>query len=292
VLWHAANADQEKIYLDVLTKAFADLGYVDQKNIRLLHKFPAENPERFRTLARELVEDKVDVIIAVTELGAKEVKRATNSIPAIVVLSPDPIRAGLVESLAHPGGNLTGLSLMNSDLSGKRLSLMHEVIPNLSRIALFTDIGTASSVPAFVEAARVSGLSLKTVTLTDPGSIDVAFSELARDGIGAAIVTGSMMFNERVRVASKALANRVATEAIIAEMVREDGILFSYGQDFPEFFRKAAAYADKILKGAKPADLPVEQPTRFKLVVNMKTARAVGVTIPTSMQLSADEVVE
>ena len=292
VLWHAANAEQEKVYLDVLTKAFADLGYFDKKNAQLLHKFPAEIPERFRALARELVEDKVDVIIAVTEQGAKEVRRATSTIPAVVVLTPDPIRAGLAESLARPGGNFTGLSLMNNDLTGKRLSLMKEVIPNLSRIALLTDIGTASSVPAYVDAAKTAGLSLKSITLTEPDSIDVAFAELARDRFDAAIVFGAMMFNERVRVGSQALANKIPTEVIIAEMAREEGVLFSYGQDFPEFFRKAAIYADWILKGANPANLPIEQPTRFKFVVNMKTARAMGLEFPASMLLLADEIIE
>jgi putative ABC transport system substrate-binding protein len=181
---------------------------------------------------------------------------------------------------------------MNNDLTGKRLSLMREMIPNLSRIALLTDVGTASSVPAYVDAAKAAGLNLKSITLTEPDSIDVAFAELARDRFDAAIVVGALMFNERARVGSQALANNIPTEVIIAEMAREDGVLFSYGQDFPEFFRKAASYADRILKGANPANLPIEQPTRFKFVVNVKTARAMGLSIPTSMLLLADEIIE
>ncbi len=224
VLWHAANADQEKVYLDVLVKAFGDLGYVEGKNAQFLHKFPAEQPERFRTLARELVEDKVDVIVAVTEFGAKEVKQATSTIPVIVVLTSDPVKAGLVESLARPGGNITGLSLMMNDLSGKRLSLMKEMVPNLSRIALLTDIGTAPSVPAFKESAKGLDLNLRPISVTTPNSIDEAFSEIARDGFDGAIVFGSTMFNERVRVGRTALSNKVCC--------------FHTGKIFPSFSAK------------------------------------------------------
>jgi putative ABC transport system substrate-binding protein len=135
LLWHAGSADEEEVYLSVLRKAFSDLGYVEGKNIELEHRFPAEQPDRFRSFAREFVESKVDAIIAVTALGAKEAKQASHTIPIVVVVEPDPIGDGLVESLAHPGGNVTGLSLMAVDLSGKRLALLKEAVPNLSNVA-------------------------------------------------------------------------------------------------------------------------------------------------------------
>ena len=221
VLWHAGSAEEEAVYLRVLTKAFSDLGYVEGKTIDLEHRFPAEQPDRFRSLARELVESKVDAIIAVTALGAKEAKQASRTIPIVVVVDADPIGDGLVESLAHPGGNVTGLSLMAVDLSGKRLALLKEAVPNLS----------------------------------------------------------------------SALAHKMPTIVANAEMV-PFGPLISYGPDFLDYFRRAAGYMDKILKGAKPDSLPVEQPSRFKTVINAKTAKALGLNIPTSLLINADEIIE
>jgi putative ABC transport system substrate-binding protein len=292
VLWHAANADEEDVYLKVLTKAFNDLGYVEGKNIALIHRFPAEQPEQFRALARELVESKVDVLIAVTEFGAREIKLATTTIPTVVVLSADPVRVKLVESLARPGGNVTGLSLMNSDLSAKRLGLFKEIVPNLSRLAIITDEGTATSVPAYLDAAKTLGLNLRQISVTTPQSIDDAFAEVARDGLEGALVTGSRLFNARARIGALALAHRIPTQSVIGEITREDGVLFSYGQDFPDFFRKAVSYADKILKGTKPSDLPVEQPTRFMLTINLKTAKALGLDVPPALLVRADELIE
>jgi putative ABC transport system substrate-binding protein len=147
VLWHAGSAQEEDVYLRVLTKAFNDLGYVEGKNIELEHRFPAEQPERFRTLARELVESKVDVIIAVTALGAVMLNQATSTTPIVFVIAPDPVGTQLVKSLAHPGGNLTGLSIMVPDLSGKRLALLKEAVPNLSRVAQLFDPSEPSAAP-------------------------------------------------------------------------------------------------------------------------------------------------
>src|SRR3954471_1015726 len=160
VLWHAANAKQEEEYLGALTKAFHALGYFEGKNIELDHRFPAEQPERFRTLAQELVERKIDVIVAVTGLGAREAKRATGTIPIVVVADPDPIGNGLAESLAHPGGNVTGLSLMTTDVSGKRFALFKEIVPKLARVAIVLDPRDPSSKPIGVaneRAAKAAG---------------------------------------------------------------------------------------------------------------------------------------
>src|SRR5712691_1310426 len=295
VLWHAGSAEEEEIYLSVLRKAFNDLGYVEGKNIELEHRFPAEQPDRFRTFARELVERKVDAIIAVTVLGAIEAKRATSTIPIVFVVVADPVGGGLVESLARPGGNATGLSLMSIDLSGKRLALLKEAVPNLSRVALLVDPAdpfTHRTIKANQAAAEALGISLWSAEVPTPDDIEPAFSVIAQDRAeGVVLGSGSMLFNERARIGSSALAHRLPTLAAVAEMVPH-GLLLSYGQDFPDFFRRAVAYVDKILKGANPADLPVEQPTKLKLVINIKTAIALGFTVSTTLLASADEVIE
>jgi putative ABC transport system substrate-binding protein len=292
VLWHAGSAEEERDYLPVLTKAFSDLGYIEGKNIRFEHRFPAEQPDRFRVLAKELIESKVDVIVAVTAQSAREVKQAATAIPTVFIIVPDPVGLGFVDSLARPGGNMTGLSLMLTDLSGKRLALLKEAIPKLSRVAFLFDPNDPSfQRAASSNAAKTLGLFLRPVEVPTPDAIERVFSEIARDGFDGAEVSGSMMFNERARVGSSALAHKMPTMSAIAEMVPY-GLLMSYGQDFPDYFRKAAGYVDRILRGAKPADLPVEQPTRFKQVINLKTAKALGLVIPPSLLIAADEVIE
>jgi putative ABC transport system substrate-binding protein len=295
VLWHAGSAEEEDIYLSVLVKAFNDLGYVEGKNIHLDHRFPAENPDRFRTLARELVEVKPDVIIAVTLLGALELKKATSIIPIVFFLVPDPIGSGLAESLARPGGNTTGLSLMAVDLSGKRLQLLKEAVPNLSRVALLIDATTSSNelmIKANQAAANALQITLLPAEITAPDQIEPVVSKIGQDGADAVMrVTGPMLFNERARVGAAVMAHRLPAMCVIAEEVPY-GYLMSYGQDFPDFFRRAAGHVDKILKGAKPADLPVEQPTKFKLVLNLKTASVLGLGFPQSLILSADEMIQ
>jgi putative ABC transport system substrate-binding protein len=294
VLWHAANAKEEEEYLGALTKAFHELGYFEGKNISLEHRFPAEQPERFRALAQDLVESKVDVIVAVTGLGAREAKRATSAIPIVLVADPDPVGNGLVESLAHPGGNVTGLSLMAIDLSGKRLSLFKEAVAKLTRVAILGDprdpFSKVSGV-AYERAAKAMGISTQIFDVKTADEIEQAFSAIARDGFDGACVTGAPMYNERRQVGASALANRVPTIAGNAEQVPYN-LLLSYGPDFPDYFRRAVGYVDKILKGARPGDLPIEQPTRFKLVINLKTAKALGLTVPSSLLSTADEIIE
>src|SRR5262245_38016028 len=295
VLWHAGSAEEEDVYLSVLVKAFNDLGYDEGRNIHFDHRFPAENPDRFRTLAQQLVDEKPDVIIAVTNLGLIEVKRSTNTIPIVFVLGHDPVRDGFVESLAHPGGNATGLSPLYLDLSGKRLGLLKETVPNLSRVTFLLDPTSqpkGNIINAHHVAAQALGLSLSPVEIGSPDEIEPAFAKMVQDGANGVLrATGSMLFNERARVGASSLKHRLQVMAYVAEEVPY-GHLMSYGQDIPDFFRRAAGYVDKILKGAKPADLPVEQPTKFKLVLNLKTAKAFGLTFPPTLITSADEVIE
>jgi putative ABC transport system substrate-binding protein len=295
VLWHAGSAEEEDVYLSVLRKAFHDLGYIEGKDIRLEHRFPAENPDRFRTLARELVESKVDAIIAVSALGAIEVKKLTSTIPIVFVVVADPVGFGLVESLARPGGNATGFSLMTNDLSGKRLGLLKEAVPNLSRVALLvdpTDPFKERNIKANQVAADALGISIWPAEIAAPDDVEPVFSKVVQDRAeGVVLGAGSLLFNLRARIGAAALAHRLPALAYIAEEV-PPGLLMSYGQDFPDYFRRAAAYIDKILKGAKPADLPVEQPTQFKLLLNLKTAKALGITVPDRLVALADEVIE
>jgi putative tryptophan/tyrosine transport system substrate-binding protein len=294
VLWHAGSAEEEDVYLSVLVKAFNDLGYFEGKNIHLDHRFPAENPDRYRTLGQELIDAKPDAIVAVTLAGAVALKQLTSTIPIVFVLVPDPIASGLVESLARPGGNLTGLSLMSVDLSGKRLELLKEAVPNLSRVALLLDLFSPNKegqIKANQTAAEALGISLWPAEILAPDEIEPVFSKIAQDRADAVMRgAGTILFNLRARVGAAALAHRLPIMTYVAEEVPH-GFLMSYGQDFPDFVRRAAAYTDRILKGAKPADLPVEQPTKFKLVLNLKTAKALGLTIPQTLIVSADEVI-
>jgi ABC-type uncharacterized transport system substrate-binding protein len=295
VLWHAGSAEEEREYLTVLVKAFADLGYVEGKTIEFHHKFPAEQIDRYPALGKELVDSNLDVIIAVSPAGAITLKKLTSTIPVIFVIMPDPIAAGLVASLSHPGGNLTGLSLLTIDLSGKFLALLKEAVPNLSSVALFVDsqfsIMRPQTVPAYIAATKALGLSFRSVVIPAPEAIDPALAQAQSDHVDGVIVSGPMFFNERARVGASALAHKIPIICFIGEMVPY-GVLMSYGQDFPDYFRKAAGYADRILRGAKPADLPVEQPTRFKQVINLKAAKTLGLSIPSSLLVTADEVIE
>jgi putative tryptophan/tyrosine transport system substrate-binding protein len=295
VLWHAASAVEEDVYLSVVTKAFRDLGYVEGKTIVLEHRFPAEQAERFRSMALELADSKPDAIIAVTEIGAKELRRATSTIPLVVVLSPDPVAAGLVESLAHPGGNVTGLSLMAVDLSGKRLALLKEAVPSLSRVTLMMDPKEPSfkrTVSLSMEAAKNLNFELRIGEVTSPAAVEQGLDQLIADGSDALIVgPGPLTFSARARIGAFVLAKKLPAEVAVAEMVPY-GALLSYGPDFPEYFRRAVTYVDRVLKGAKPADLPVEQPSSFKLTLNLKAAKSMGLPIASSLLTTADEVIE
>ncbi len=294
VLWHAGSAEEEDVYLPVVMKAFNDLGYIDGKNIRLVHRFPAENPDRFQMMARKLVDLKPDAIIAVTAIGAVDVKKLTSTIPMVFVIVADPIGAGLVEGLAHPGGNATGLSMMAVDLSGKHLALLKEAVPTLSRVGIVVDAGypfKARIITSYEKAARDLGMSLSLSEMSGPDDLEPVFAKMMTDRAdGFALTLGPLLFNLRARIGASALAHRLPGICFVGEEVPY-GFLMSYGQDFPDYFRRAVAYTDKILKGAKPADLPVEQPTKFKLVLNLRTAKILGITFPESLMLSADEMI-
>jgi putative tryptophan/tyrosine transport system substrate-binding protein len=267
---------------------------LQKKTFILEHRFPAENPDRFQTMARELVDLKPDAIIAVTAIGAVDVKKLTSTIPIVFVIVADPIGAGLVEGLAHPGGNATGLSLMAVDLSGKHLALLKEAVPNLSRVALVVDAAYPFKeriITSYGNAGRDLGISLWSAEISGPDDVEPAFAKMVTDRAdGFSLTLGPQLFNLRARIGASALAHHLPGVCFVGEEVPY-GFLMSYGQDFPDYFRRAVTYTEKILKGAKPADLPVEQPTRLKLVLNQKTAKALGLTFPQTLIVSADEVI-
>jgi putative ABC transport system substrate-binding protein len=295
VLWHAGNEEEEAIYLGALRQGLNDLGYIEGKNIELLNRFADEHYERFDALARELVEAKVDVIIASVSLAALSAKRASSVMPVVFANSPDPIGQRLVDSLAHPGGNVTGFSNMATDLTAKQLELLRDCLPNLSRVMLLNNPGSPTArrvVEDSQAAARSVKVELSVVDVHAPDELERAFLIITTNRPDGVIISpDAMLYNERKRIAESAAANKLPTVGGNREMA-EAGLLLSYGPDYKDNFRRAAIYADKILKGAKPGDLPVEQPTKFDLIVNIGTARAIGVTIPDVIQLLAEKVIE
>jgi putative ABC transport system substrate-binding protein len=295
VLWHAGNEQEEAIYLGALRQGLNDLGYIEGKNIELLNRFADEHYDRFDALATELVETKVDVIVAIIPPSVSAAKKATSTIPIVFIGNADPVGLHHVDSLAHPGGNLTGLSAMFTDLTAKQLGILKDSLPGLTSVALLTN-PTNPLARAYEDnaqtASRSANIKLSIVDIGRPDDLTHVFSTIAEQKLGAAILSADgMLYNERKRVADLAIAHRLPTVGAVREMA-EAGLLLSYGPEFPDLFRRAGVYIDKILKGAKVADLPVELPTKFNLIVNLATAHAIGVTIPDSTQLLADKLIE
>ena len=254
--------------------------------------------ERFPALASELVALKVDVIVAPTTLAALAAQRATGTLPIVFATAGDPTASGLVTSLARPGGNVTGLSIIASELVGKRLELLTQVIPGVSRIAVLWQpgaMGERMDTDMLKEAdvaARALGVRLQLVEARSAADLDRAFSDITRGRAGALTVLGSTMFsNERRRLVELTARHRLPAVYTSREFV-EAGDLMAYGPNAADMYRRAAIYVDRILKGVAPAELPVEQASKFELVINLKTARALGLTIPPSLLQRADQVIE
>jgi putative ABC transport system substrate-binding protein len=285
-----------------LTEAFRqglrDLGFVEGRNGVIEYRDAKGKFERLPALAAELVALKVDVIVAPGTLAALAAKHATSSIPIVFPTVGDPVTDGLVISLARPGGNVTGLSNLTPELVGKCLELLKEAIPGVSQVAILWQPSgfverTRNDIRKSAEGAgRALGMRLQFVEARGPEDFDRAFSDMARARAGAVIVvTTAMFFQERRRLVD--LAAKIGVPAVYGSRESVDaGGLISYGPNFPDSFRRAATYVDKILKGAKPADLPIEQPTKFELVINLKTAKTLGLTIPPSLLARGDDVVE
>jgi putative tryptophan/tyrosine transport system substrate-binding protein len=235
------------------------------------------------------------VIVTASTPAVQAAQRATRTIPIVMTVVSDPVGSGVVASLARPGGNVTGLSLMHPELSGKRLALLKEVIPKISRVAVFWSSSTASYRLVLREteaAARVLGIQLQAVEVRGPTDFDSAFSAIIKDRVGALVVLPDAMFrNQQNRILDLAAKSRVPAMYWSRELADAGGLM-AYGASIPELFRQAASFVDKILKGAKPADLPIEQPGKLELVINLRTARALGLPIPPSVLQRADQVIE
>jgi len=296
VLWHAGSAEEEVVYLSALIEGLKSLGYVDGQTIALDHRFPNEIPERFLRLAEELAALKVDVLVAVTRPAAVAAQRATKTIPIVFIVVPDPIGTGLVESLGRPGGNITGLTHIAVELSAKRLALFNEAFPHSSRLALLVNANDDRGMKRYIDetqtAARVLGVTVQAVQVRSLADFDRAFEKITSTGLeGVVLPADGLFYQGRFRLAELALACRLPLVAYSRETL-EAGALMSYGSDQRTIFRRSGAYIDRILKGEKPGDLPVEQPTRFELLINLKTAKMLGMTLPPSLLARADEVIE
>ena len=283
---------------DAFLQGLHDLGYLEGRNLAMEYRDAEGRVDRFPALAADLVARKPDVIVASGTLAALAVKRATNSIPIVFPTVGDPVADGLVTSLARPGGNVTGLSNLTAELVGKCLELLQQAFPRVSRVAILWPPGafaqrTETEVRTrAVVAARALGMRLRFVETRGPADFDKAFSDMGREHADALIVVlTAMFFTERRRLVDLAAKVRLPVVYGSRESVDAGGLM-SYGPNLADSFRRSAAYVDKILKGAKPGDLPVEQPTKFDLVVNLKTAKALGLAIPQSLLQRADQVIE
>lgn len=271
-------------------------GYVEGQNIVVERRFGEVMPERMAELAAELVRLKVDVVVASTDVAIAAVKRQTQTIPIVMVFASDPVGTGFVASLARPGSNVTGLTSISPELSAKRMELLKEVIPGLSRVAIMWNPDVRGNLLEYhetAEAARTLRVQLQSVEVSQPDEIERAFSALTTGRAEALIVfpVNPLAFANRAQIASLAQEHRLPTMYGRRENVDAGGLI-AYGPNPADAWRHAATYVDKILKGAKPGNLPVEQPTKFELVINMKTAKALGLTIPPSLLRRADLVIQ
>ena len=279
--------------INAFQEGLRNLGYVDGQSIVIEYRFAEAKPERLVPLAAELVNLKVDVILAINTPAAEAAKNATKAIPIVFTWVGDS--AGLVASLARPEANITGLTTISTDLSGKRLELLKEALPGISRVTVLWNPGTPITRRMADEMQRVApklGMQVHLVGVRSPDEFGNAFATATRNRTGAVfVVEDAMLAPHRTRLLDLATKHRLPTAAQYREFAEAGGLL-SYGANLQDSFRRAAVYVDKILKGAKPGSLPVQQPTKFELVVNMKTARALGLTIPQSVLLRADEVIQ
>ena len=281
--------------VETFRQGLRELGYVDGQNITIEYRWADGKFERLPDLAMELVRLNVDVIVAVVTQASLAVKEATTTIPIVMIGVSDPVGSGLVVSLARPGSNITGNSSMTAEIVGKQLELLKETLPKISRVAsLWNPANPVFQAIQRKEAeatARALGVQLHILEARGADEIDRAFTAMAKERMKALVVLGDPVFTtHRKRIAGLAAKQHLATVSGTREYV-EAGGLMAYGPSFPDMYRRAAVYVDKILKGAKPADLPVEQPTKFELVINLKTAKQIGLTIPPNVLARADRVI-
>jgi ABC-type uncharacterized transport system substrate-binding protein len=287
----SANADRREAF----RQRMRELGYVEGKNILLEYRYAEGKLDRLPALAAELARLKVDVIVTGGGGATRAAKEATNTIPIVMAQVPDPIADGFVASLARPGGNITGLSALGPELSGKRLELLKETVPKLSRVAVLgtsTTPGNAQQLREVELAAEALKVKLQFLDVLDPKDIETAFRAASKGHAeGVLVLSASVFVSRRTQVLDLAQKSRLPAIYYGPEFV-EAGGLMSYGVNDTDLYRRAAAYVDKILKGTKPADLPVEQPTKFEFIINLKAAKQIGLTIPPNVLARADKVIK
>jgi putative ABC transport system substrate-binding protein len=281
--------------LEAFRQGLRELGYVEGQTIAIEYRFAEGRPERLPALAAELVRLKVDVIVTAAPAAPEAAKQATSTIPIVFAVVGDPVAVGLVASVARPGGNITGLSSIAPEVVGKQLELLKEVAPKVSRVAVLQN--PSNQAHPFVlrqaeGAARALGVQLQILKAGSPAEIDAAFAAMSSQRAGGVLVLRDSLFlAQRTQITALAAKSRLPAVYGLREEA-EAGGLMAYGASGPVMYRRAATYVDKILRGAKPADLPVEQPTKFELIINLKTAKALGLTIPQSLLQRADEMIQ
>jgi putative ABC transport system substrate-binding protein len=276
------------LFENAFRQGLRDLGYIDGKNILVEYRYAEGVEERLLGFAAELVQLKVDVLVSAANSGIRAAKQATKAIPIVMMITGDPVALGLIDSLAHPGGNITGLTRLTRDLIGKRLELLKEAIPGVSRIGVLGGLTTD-----YESAARSLKVQILSLEVRGPNpDFEGAFQVATSGRVSALIVdTGGVTISYRKLIADLAIKNRIPSMCERSDYVKA-GCLMSYSADEAESFRRAAYYVNKILKGAQPADLPVEQPTKFEFVINLKTAKQIGLTIPPNVLARADKVIK
>jgi putative ABC transport system substrate-binding protein len=293
VLWGGTIPGRDP-FVEAFLEGMRALGYIKGQTLGLEYRAADGQYERLPVLAAELVRLQVDVLLVTITPAALALKQATSTIPIVMVGIGDPVESGLVASLARPGGNLTGLSVLGPELVGKQLEFLKDVLPTVSRVAILSNPANQASVPvvrAADVAAQAVGVQLHRVEARGPDAFDRAFAAMTSAQVGALLVVGDTVFRQHSRrLTELAATSHLPTMYNIREFVEAGGLLY-YGVSRPDMFRRAATYVDKILKGAKPADLPVEQPMKFELIINLKTAEALGLTIPPHILFQADEVI-
>ena len=290
----AGDATPPELWV-AFVEALRELGLVEGKNFTFERRYAENRLDRLPELAAELVRLNVDVIVAVGTLAPLAAKRATTTIPIVMANAGDPLGSGLVASLARPGGNVTGMSLMAPDLGAKRLEMLKEILPQVSRVGILWNAANPYSALVFKateNAAPTLGIQLQSIEVQSPNDIDTDLPTATQQRIGALItVEDPLTFSHRKRIADFAASKQLPAMYGLREYVDVGGLM-SYGTNQADLYRRAAGYVEKLLKGAKPADLPVQQPTKFELVINLKTAKALGLTIPEPFLIRADQVIE
>ena len=280
---------------DDFTEALRELGWVEGENVVFERRYAENRLERLPELAADLVRLNVDVIAAGGTLAPLAAKRATSTIPIVMTVAGDPVGSGLVDSLARPGGNVTGMSLMAPELGGKRLELLKELLPQLARVAVLWNSANPYSARVFKQVQAASGtlgIEVQSLELRSPDDFDGAFETVRRQHPDALMtIEDPLTFNHRNRIAEFAVGQQLPSLSGLSEFAAAGGLM-SYGANQGDLYRRAAGYVDKILKGSKPADLPVQQPTKFELVINLKTAKILGITVPPPLLARANEVIE